>query len=153
MMTIPTEDTGPVVVIREGPGPQSRNREWEWYAALNMISIGISILLTPRTLELGAFRYVLFMGVSASWVWLLFIVLGSLRVCVLFLNGMIPYYGPHIRAASCVVGAIIWSTLTLALIRLTEDTGTLSIGIGAWSWATVFELRALHRALIDVGSR
>lgn len=157
MMAIPKEEDGPVIVLKteqiDYPGPACRNREWEWWAALVMSSVGITMLLTPKTIEVGAFRYLLAMGLSASWLWAFFLGVGSVRIAALIANGRLPIYGPHIRAMGCVAGALIWCAMTFALLRLTEDTGTLSIGIGAWGWATVFELRALHRALLDVGSR
>lgn len=150
--TVIDEGDGPVVVIRDdGPGAQCRNREFEWYAALVLISIAASIFVTPRTIEVGAFRYLLQMGFSVDHAWVMYGIIGTTRVAVLLLNGNIPFYGPHIRAILCVISALIWGMMAVALVRLTEDTGTLSLGIGAWGWATVFELRSLHRALIDVG--
>lgn len=151
---LPLEDEGPVMVIKSNGDAAvaiRAQREWEWYASFVMVAIGLTIFLTPKTIELGAFRYLLWMGVEASWAWMLYIGIGLCRVVALLLNGRLPFFGPHVRAAGCAVGALIWINMTLALIRLTEDTGTLSIGIGAWGMSTIFELRALHRALIDVG--
>lgn len=156
-MVPPPEEDGPIVMVKtevhdNKPGRACVNREWEWWAALNMASIGLLILATPRTIELGAFRYLLFLPfITVGWLWAFFLGVGFARIVALIANGRVPVYGPHIRALGCVMGALIWSSMMMALIRLTEDTGTLSIGIGAWGWATVFELRALHRALMDVG--
>lgn len=147
------EDDGPVMVIKseEGPGRHCSYREFEWFASIAMFSIGIVVFLTPRTIEFGAFRYLLLMGFQTSWIWPLFMAVGAIGCGALYLNGARPVYGPHIRAICCVARALLWCMMTLALLRLTEETGTLSIGIPAWGWATVFELRALHRALNDVG--
>lgn len=154
---IPPAEDGPVVILKtevtDSPGFACRHREWEWWAALTMFCIGIVIWITPKTIEVGAFRYLLAMGLQTNWLWAFFLVAGIARICALIANGRVPIYGPHIRAIGCVAGALIWSAMTMALIRLTEETGTLSIGIVAWGWSTVFELRALHRALMDVGNR
>src|SRR5690349_21306765 len=93
------EDDGPVMVIakEEGPGTHCQNREFEWFASLVMVSIGVIIAITPKTIEIGAFRYLLSMKFSVGWLWLLYVSIGSAGICALLANGRIPFYGPHIR--------------------------------------------------------
>lgn len=156
MIDIPKEEDGPVVILRseaiDSPGRNCRNREWEWWAALSLLGIAAVIAVAPKAIEVGAFRYLLALGLKTNWLWALYFSVGLARVCALYANGKIPIYGPHIRAIGCVAGAFIWSAMVVALIRLSEDIGTPSIGLVPWGLAIVFELRALHRALKDVGN-
>lgn len=146
---------GPTIIVRraiDDPGRCCCNRDFEWYAALNMVYMAFALYVTPKTIEVGAFRYMLKIVMDPGWLWLVFLAVGMVRTGALLLNGRIPFYGPHLRAVGCVLGAIVWSFMFTSLIRLTDDTSTLSIGIGAWGLACVFELKALHRALNDVGN-
>lgn len=122
---------------------------FEWCMAFAMLGISACIFLTPKTIEIGAFRFMVQAGLTAGPAGVLFFAAGMLRAAALISNGRWqkgPWrYGSKARAVGAAMGAMLWFQLGLALLLLTQVTDTLSIGIPVYAALTVGELISCYR--------
>ncbi len=130
-------------------GAHCRNRMFEWATTAMMLGIAVCLIATPKTIELGAFRFLLDAGLTSGRVAVLLLAVGVLRAVSLYLNGLWQPWGARSRAFGALVGSVMWLQLTIALVLLTEITGTLSIGIPVYAALTVGEMISCHRAAAD----
>ena len=132
------------------PGPRCRNRALEWFTNGILLSFAFIMLVTPLSLEKGAFRYVIDIGISASvfkWSCLVF----GLTTCLaLYYNGRGLPWTARIRAVCAVFRAIVFGHLSLSLAYLTKDTGTISLGVGTHALLACAEIYSCLRAGADV---
>jgi hypothetical protein len=137
------------LTTRGGPGARCCNRLFEWCATAMMIGIAVCLVATPKTLEMGAFRFMTEARWSAAAVAWVFGVFGMLRVAALYANGHWQPWGARARMAGSMVAALMWFQMMIALALLTNVTGTLSIGIPVYIVLTVGELFSCYRAAAD----
>jgi hypothetical protein len=139
---------------RESPaGAYCQNRIFEWSTASMMIGIALCVLITPKTIDLGAFRLMTDAGFSALPVGITFAIVGAVRFFALYRNGRMQPYGAWMRAGGAMIAAFMWFQMCLALVLLTELTGTLSIGIPVYAVLTAAEVYSCYRAAADEISR
>lgn len=113
-----------------------------------MVGIALCILITPKTIELGAFRFMQLGGLTAFPTFLIFTIGGVLRAAALISNGRWHgqwRFGAKLRAIGAGFGAIMWAQLAIALVLLTEVTGTISIGVPVYISLTAGELISCYR--------
>lgn len=120
---------------------------FEWLTATMMTGIALCVVITPKTIEMGAFRYMLDAGFTPFMAFLFFIGAGGLRMLALIANGRLRY-GTHCRAAGALVGAFMWFHMAYALIQLTEITGTLSVGIPVYFVLMIGEVISCYRVAL-----
>lgn len=114
-----------------------------------MIGIALCIIFTPKTIEMGAFRFMLEAGWSATVIKAIFLAFGLARVSALYANGRWQPWGARLRALCAIAAAFMWFQMGLALALLTYVSGMLSIGIPVYAVLTVGELRSCYRAATD----
>jgi len=123
------------------------SRLFELATTIMMLGIGLFVVLWPRSIEAGAFRYLLTV-VSAETIVGVYVTIGVARIAALIANGHWKFYGPVIRAAGALVGAVVWAQMAAALVLLFEVNGTPpSVGIPVYSVLAFFELISMYRAL------
>lgn len=127
-------------------------RLFEWVTTFIMLGMAVTIILSPHTIEVGAFRYMLVVGFTPLLLGLFFAIVGGVRIMALIVNGRSGLWGPRLRAIGAILGAIIWAWMGIALVVLTNDTGTLSLGIFNWVGLTIGEVISCARAGSDVRS-
>src|SRR5256885_1871471 len=110
-------DTGLDSEMMSKPGQWSRNRGTEWATVTVMVGHALCILITPKTLERGAFRHILTIFTPATLGPAL-LAFGLVRAASLLLNGRMPFYGPLARAIGAGLSAIIWWELFYALVLI-----------------------------------
>ena len=130
-------------------GSHCRNRIFEWMSTFMMVGIAVCVLITPRTIEMGAFRFMVEIGMTSGPVAIIFAVFGALRVVALYANGKWQPLGARARFAGALVAALMWFQMLLALFLLGRVTGTLSIGIPVYLALTIGEILSCHKAAID----
>lgn len=123
---------------------------FEWCAAFMMLGMAVCIFLTPKTIELGAFRFMAHAGLTALPAFLLLFIAGTLRICALLANGRWQY-GSLARVVGGIVGAFFWFQLAVALVLLTGVTGTLSIGIPVYLILMAGEMYSGYRVGLEAG--
>lgn len=128
-------------------------RLFEWVTTFIMLGMAATIIASPQTLERGAFRWMLVVGFTPLVLGLILVALGGLRCVALYVNGRWALWGPRLRLVGALGGAFIWFWMALALIFLTNDTGTLSIGIFNWIGLTLGEIVSCARAGSDVRTK
>lgn len=126
------------------------NRLFEWMTASMMVVIAIIVAVNPKTVEFGGFYLMRDIGLTASALGTLFMAGGCLRIAALFANGHWPVYGPRLRAACALMGAVIWMQMLLALTAWSTKSGYISIGVSVYFFLTVGELISCYRAAADV---
>lgn len=131
------------------PGAQCRNRLFEWVMTVAMIGVAVIMIVSPRSIEVGAFRYTLVLLGSPLLMTVFFALVGGFRAFALWGNGKLKH-GPRLRAAGAVLGALMWAQMALALVFLTGDTGTLSVGIPVYAALSGGEIISCYRAMRDV---
>lgn len=123
------------------------NRLFELATTLMMLGIGVFVLMWPRSIEAGSFRYLLTV-ISAQAIVGIYVVIGIARIAALIANGHWQFYGPIIRAGGALVGAVVWAQMAAALVMLLQFSGSPpSIGIPVYSTLAFFELISMYRAL------
>ena len=105
-------------------------------------------MIDPHTLERGAFKQLLDLGMTPIVLIVIGVFTGVMRLFALIMNSEIKF-GPHMRAFGAAVTAIIWGQLGSALILRTFDTGSISIGISIFLVLTGGELFSLYRISKD----
>lgn len=125
-------------------------RLFEWVTTLIMLGMAVTIIASPETVERGAFRWMLVVGITPLVLGLLFVVIGGVRISALIVNGRSSLWGPRLRCYGAIGGGIIWAWLAIALVMLTNDTGTLSIGIVNYAGLALGEVVSCARAGSDV---
>lgn len=128
-------------------------RLFEWVTTFMMLGIAATILMSPDSLGRGAFRWMLVVGFTPLGLGLFFAVVGGLRCVALYANGRWCLWGPRLRALGAVCGAFIWAWMALALVFLTTETGTLSLGIFNWIALALGEIVSCARAGSDVRTK
>lgn len=127
-------------------------RLFECVTTFIMLCTAATILASPATIERGAFRYMLVVGFTPLLLGLFFAVVGILRAVGLYGNGHWPMWGPRLRALGAGLGAFIWFWMAFALVMLTSETGTLSVGTFNWVGLAFGEVISCRRAGADVRS-
>jgi hypothetical protein len=133
------------------------NRLTELGAASMMLLLALQIAIWPDAIEASAFSKILEV-LPQSWLGWSFLLAGIGRLAALVANGSWPHYGPLLRAAGALLGALIWFQMCLALFVLTPATGRPpSPGIPVYFVLTMLELVSMYRALVlvqyDAGRR
>ncbi|WP_246736426.1 hypothetical protein [Enterovirga aerilata] len=126
--------------------------------AVMMVLISITLALPGDTLERAALRGLSDVGFTESNMAAIFGAIGALRGFALWANGNINHgritpQGAMIRAWCCVVGAVIWGQMTLALFRDAFYANAPSLGIPLFGTLTMFELLSAYRARHDAVQR
>lgn len=125
-------------------------RLFEWVMTFIMLGMACTIVYAPETIGKSAFRYMLVIVASPLAIGMFFWIVGAVRVVALLLNGHSPLWGPRLRAIGALGGALIWAWMAVALIYLTNDTGSPSLGIFNWVGLAAGEIISCARAGADV---
>lgn len=124
------------------------NRMSELGAALMMLAQAVHLVIWPQAVAASEFRLLL-ETLPQAWLTWGFLVAGVLRLAALVANGQWPYWGPVLRAAGALSGAVIWAQMSVALYRLAPVAGTPpSPGISIYLVLSVIELLSMYRALV-----
>lgn len=133
--------------------PTFRDRLFEWTMAAVLLGLGVWLVIWPASMRHSAFRLMLdFIG--PQFLTALYLVVGAGRLAALWINGRSHVIGPHVRAAGCVVGAMIFFQMDLALLGLIELQQTdPSPGIVMYSALAAAEIYSTYWAVRDAKSR
>jgi len=126
------------------------NRLFELATTTMMLALALHIALWPQSIGASAFHFIL-QVLDPAWLGVGFFVAGALRLVALIANGNWPFYGPILRAAGALAGAMIWAQMCVALVLLIPNAGSIpSPGIPVYLVLAVFELFSMYRALVLV---
>jgi hypothetical protein len=128
-------------------------RLFEWVTTFIMLGMAATIIASPSSLEKGAFRWMLVVGFTPVVLGMFVGIVGAIRCVALYANGRSCLWGPRLRALGALGGAFIWVWMGLALVYLTNDTGTLSLGIFNWFGLALGEMVSCARAGSDVRAK
>lgn len=95
-------------VFPDGEGRQA-NRALEWYLSILDILYGVMLLYPGDSLSHTIYEHLLTVFQEEVW-GSLFVVKGLSHAAALYINGR-RWWTPWIRAGSCTVSAVFWSTL------------------------------------------
>lgn len=113
-----------------------------------MVGIAICIFITPDTIKMGAFRFMTSAGLTPGMLFAFFLIGAALRMFALFANGRFKH-GSHFRAIGSGLAAFLWFHMALALVLLTETTGTLSLGIPVYFVLSFGEVVSCYRTAVE----
>lgn len=125
------------------------NRLFEWMTALMMLGIAATIASSPRSVGSGGFHLMLNLGLTPQVLGWFFAFAGFARVAGLYANGHWPVYGPWCRALCALGGAVLWGQMCLALIKWSEQSDYVSIGVSVYLFLTLGEVISCYRAASD----
>src|SRR5262245_18740809 len=131
-------------------GAQCRNRVVEWMATAMLLNFSITAFATPHTIEQGAFRYLLVIGLTPVVMQWSCLAAGLLRVVALYFNGRGLPWSTRVRAVCAIFGAVIFAHMALSLAFLTKDTKTWSLGVGTHVILALTEIYTCLRAGADI---
>lgn len=118
-----------------------------------MLSMAVTIIALPATIQRGDYRYMLVDGFTPFVPGLFFAVVGVVRVVAFYGNGNWPLWGPRLRALGAAGGAFAWFWICTSLGYLTIVTGTLPLEIFVWFGLTAGEILSMARAGADVRTK
>lgn len=96
------------------PGKYSRNRLFEWVAAVGMLNTGIVLTFWPHTLAAGNLRPLLHV-LGEGQLTALYFCLGLIRCVTLILNGGLGHWGPKVRAVMAGISCLVLLQMVAAL--------------------------------------
>lgn len=129
------------------------HRVFEWMTALMMIGIAVTIAVSPGTMAAGGFTLMGNVGLTPGVVVVVFLAAGWLRMAALYANGHWPYYGPWCRAGGAMIGVIIWAQMFFSMLKWSEVSGFVPLGVPVYVFLTVGEFISCYRAARDGRSR
>lgn len=109
-------------------------------------------MVWPRAIEESAFHYLLDIA-GPTLLALLYLLIGIARFIALIANGRWPVWGPRARGAGAIVGAVVWLSMSVALIRYHIPGAPPSPGIPMYFTLFMGELAATWMAASDDRSR
>ncbi|MBN9444401.1 hypothetical protein [Bosea sp. (in: a-proteobacteria)] len=118
-----------------------------------MLLFAFTLALPGDSLDRGALRLLADNGASEEAMALLFAVMGTMRSVALFANGKLPLYGPLMRYAGSLVGALTWSAMMTPLLLDSLITRKVSLFVPLLGMLTLGELISVYRAVRDGGFR
>lgn len=114
-----------------------------------MIAFGIAMLFFPKMAH-GSILQILTAVFSGWGIGLIFLSDGTLRITALIANGRSLQIGPRIRACTAAVAAILWTTFTLSMVRVSLEQGFPSPMVFYWGFFTAAEIYVSYRSTLDV---
>lgn len=109
------------------PGIHSDNRLFEWVSAIALINVGLILFFWPDSIAVGNYN-ILLTVVGSRELMLFYLTIGLTRSVVLYKNGHLGTWGPHLRAIMCGFGMVAWAQFGFALwLKLSEPSTTLGI--------------------------
>lgn len=124
-------------------------RLFEVVMTMIMLSMVPIFILSPDTIKIGSFRLMHRAGFDAFNLAIFFAVFGTIRIAAFIANGNWKVWGPRFRAIGAGAAAFIWFQMAYALLILSPQTGTLSVGIPVYFWLMVGEVVSCYRAAAD----
>lgn len=127
-------------------------RSLEWLMVGCFFGIFVEMLVIPDLVRASVFRYMVAGKTTPSVLAIVFLLTSYLRAVALILNGRSYYYGPYLRALGALVGAVLWSMMTISMIRIVLDKDYLSqpVSIPVYVVMALAELFTAYRAAGDV---
>lgn len=123
-------------------------RLFEWVMATAMILLAVNIYIDPGVLSSRSFM-LLNDYIPGRWLVLFLTIFGLARFGALIANGKSTLYGPRIRAAAAIAGAVMWGQFAFAIIA---SYGPPSPGLAFWVPFVLAELYSAYRAETDARS-
>lgn len=134
------------------PGRFCRNRLFEWVTTSTMVLIAFTIVLIAgdAATKGGSFRFLNAAGFTDYSMAAFFGLFGALRIAALFANGRWHPYGPWVRSAGAMAGALVWGQLWVSLIYTYLELGIVyPAALPLYLCLTIGELIACYRAAVD----
>lgn len=111
-----------------------------------MAMLGIAVILTIDPASVPHNDGFWTIDLSAGTLRTLFAIGAAIRMLALYANGHWPIYGPRMRAACALFGAVVWAEMAAALV---VDRGHLSVDVATYTALTIGELYSSYRAAGD----
>lgn len=150
LQAAPTVITSITVARRPRHGS---NRLFEWMTAAMMIGIAVTIAVSPHAVEGGGFHLMKNLGLTPMVLVVFFMIASIARAIGLYANGRWPVYGPWCRTLGAAAGAVIWAQMLLSLIKWSDQSGYVSLGVPVYLFLAMGELISCYRAASDAQSR
>lgn len=111
----------------------------------------LEMFFSPDLASSSAFRY-MWGGHHPYGLAVVFLLTSYLRALALILNGRSYYWGPYLRAVGALTGAVLWSMLAIALVRIVIDQRYTSqpVSVPVYVGLALAELFTVYRAAGDV---
>lgn len=130
-------------------GPPERYppaRLFEWLMGAAMVGMAFQLVYTPDSLTQSLFKQVVSIGVGPYSMATVLGATGLARLIALFLNGRWNP-SPKVRFACCMIGALVWLHMGVALIAARVEYVSLSVYV--FAVLTVGETLSCYRASYD----
>lgn len=124
-------------------------RLYEWSMGVAMLTFGGAMLAFPRMAN-GSILQILSYFLPSFALAFLFLNLGLLRIAALIANGNSMWIGPRIRSFVAAITAVLWTTFTLSMVRVSFEQGFPSPMVFYWGVFTLAEIYVAYRAALDV---
>lgn len=124
-----------------------QRRTFEFCTSLMMLGIAVLLIVSPQSLRMNSFQYMMTIGLDAVTLPLLFSLSSAFRIAALMANGNWPVWGPRLRATGAIIGVLIWPQMAYGLLLFsTAHERPLSTGFPVYLMLALGELLSLRRA-------
>lgn len=123
----------------------------EWVMLWPSFGMWIVLQVDPNMFSTSpSFRALATWGDEGQWA-IVLAACGICRLAALTINGTFRgfAYSPHIRAAASIIGALVWSQVSLGFLLAYFGGGALS-GAIIWSTLVLVEIVNIHRSWADI---
>ncbi|WP_024585987.1 hypothetical protein [Aliihoeflea sp. 2WW] len=142
-----------IVRVYRGVADHFPIRMSEWVMLWPALGLWIGLQLSPDMFETSnSFAYLAHWADERTWAAIIGLC-GLMRLSALTINGTFKgfAFSPHIRAAASIVGAAIWSQVSLGFLMAWMNVGGAPSGAVAWSTMVLLEIMNTYRSWSDVG--
>nr|CAD6602637.1 hypothetical protein RKHAN_01176 [Rhizobium sp. Khangiran2] len=147
-----------MIVLRrvyDGVADHFKIRASEWVMLWPAFGLWFVLQLDPDMFTTSpSFAVLADWGEESTWAWFLF-GCGLARLFALTINGTFRgfVFSPHIRATASLIGAAVWSQVSLGFLMAWLTAGGAPSGVIGWSTMVLLEIVNTHRSWADVGKQ
>jgi len=130
-------------------------RASEWIMLWPAFGLWAVLQLNPDMFDTSpSFTVIASWGEETTWAWFL-AASGVARLVALTINGTFRgfIFSPHIRAGASLIGAGVWSQVSLGFLIAWLTAGGPPSEVIAWSTMVLLEIINTHRSWSDVGKQ
>lgn len=141
--------------VYDGVADHFKIRASEWIMLWPAFGLWAALQFSPDMFDTSpSFSVLASWGEESTWSFVV-VAAGLARLGALTVNGTFRgfTFSPHIRAAASVIGAGVWSQVSLGFAAAAIVSGGAPSGAIAWSTLVWLEVINTHRSLADVSKQ
>jgi hypothetical protein len=142
------DDIPEVVVV---PIPVTQFHLFEWVVSLMMVGIGLSLAYPTPTAQGPFSAFITAVHINEIALTAFFLIIGGLRIGVLYMIGYAKRLGSRARAVCSMLGALIWTQMAAISAFEFAMTERVSTALPVYTCLALGEFVTFYRTSYDAG--